>query len=134
MRKPPHRRRVASPERWLEYASGDAELARRALQEPMILPAAYYHAQQAGEKALKGYLVQLGCARVPRTHDLFELRDAILNANGDEPPEEHMEVLDGFPVGIRYPDLLPPAVEEAYQAIAAAEALIAFVRERIEAP
>jgi HEPN domain-containing protein len=134
MRKPPHRRRVASPERWLEYASGDAELARRALQEPMLLPAAYYHAQQAGEKALKGYLVQLGCVRVPRTHDLFELRDAALNANGDEPPVEHLEILDGFPVGIRYPDLLPPAVEEARGAIAAAEALIAFVRERIEAP
>jgi HEPN domain-containing protein len=56
----------------------------------MFLPAAYYHAQQAGEKALKGYLVQLGCVRVPRTHDLFELRDAALNANGDEPPVEHL--------------------------------------------
>jgi HEPN domain-containing protein len=133
MSKPPLRRRNASPEQWLEYASGDAELARRALQEPMILPAAYHHAQQAGEKALKGYLVQLGCLRVPRTHDLFELREAIRNAAGEEPPEEPLEVLDGFPVGIRYPDLLAPALAEIHVAIAAAEALIAFALERIEA-
>lgn len=133
MSTPAGREQIASPRQWLAYAEGDLEVARRALQEPMILPAAYHHAQQAGEKALKADLVFLGRDRVPRTHDLFELRDAVLAAAGEAPPESPLELLDGFPVGVRYPDLLPPAVDETREAIAAAGALIAFVRERIEA-
>ena len=53
---------------WLERAHSDLNLGRAALRARGVLPEdACFHAQQCAEKALKGFLVQLGID-FPRTH------------------------------------------------------------------
>lgn len=55
---------------WLVRAEYDLLVAQRALERPLTLSeAASFHAEQAAEKALKGYLAAQGEA-VPAGHDL----------------------------------------------------------------
>ena len=65
----------ASAQSWLEFAEADLDVAQRSPRPPARLGQASNLAQPAGEKALKGYLVSLGVARVPRTHDLEVLAE-----------------------------------------------------------
>ncbi|MHB1006814.1 MAG: HEPN domain-containing protein [Chloroflexota bacterium] len=58
---------------WLVRAEYDLLVAMRALERPLVLSeAASFHAEQAAEKALKGYLAAQGEA-VPVGHDLVDL-------------------------------------------------------------
>jgi HEPN domain-containing protein len=116
---------------WLRYAADDLEAARRAMAYPALLNVAFFHAQQCAEKALKGYLLFLGVRRVPRTHDLHRLKMLTVEAGGESPADEWIETADGYPVGVRYPDIAPPTEQEVQEAMAAAEAILQFIRELV---
>ena len=63
---------------WLLKASHDLETARLLIQkEKRLLDMAAYHCQQAGEKALKGYLTQRDIV-FPKTHSLVQLLNLIV--------------------------------------------------------
>lgn len=65
--------RTSRPEAWFEKAERDLEMIRRAMATdgaPWDMVA--FHAQQAAEKYLKGYLVSRGIDP-PRIHDLRPL-------------------------------------------------------------
>ena len=130
MTAPPEDRQ-GSAEAWLEYAESDLDVARRSLHPPARLGPACNLAQQAGEKALKGYLVRLGVRRVPRVHDLEMLAERILAAGGDAPDAEATAVLTDYAVETRYPESPKPSAQEAEHAITLAQRLLSFVRERV---
>ena len=70
--------RAEQVQAWLEHAGTDLRAARADLGvEPPIVGDALFHAQQAVEKALKGYLVARDVA-FRATHDLRELSGLVL--------------------------------------------------------
>lgn len=114
---------------WLYKASSDL-LAARVLVEhsPLVLGPAAFHCQQAAEKALKAFLVWRS---VPfeKVHSLVYLMDL---CEAEEPAfaslREETESLSPYAVEIRYPGDVPEiSLEEARQALAAAEAVWNFV-------
>lgn len=59
---------------WFKKSAEDEEMCRRALNPPPLTDAAAFHAQQAAEKAIKGFLNAVGIA--PKlTHNLPNLLD-----------------------------------------------------------
>ena len=120
---------------WLRVAASDLRLAERALSvEPPIIGLALYHAQQAAEKALKGFLVLHG-ARYRLTHNLAELLrlcipfDATLE-------QEVLPALDltDFATRIRYPgETEEPELEAAKRWVRVSETACESVRRRIPA-
>ena len=99
---------------WLRLAARDIRLAELALGDvPPLAWEALYHAQQAAEKALKGFLVYSGVV-YPLTHDVrmllelcegidAELAATLIPAAG----------LTQFAVRFRYPGEDQPTREEA---------------------
>lgn len=68
---------------WLRLAARDIRLAELALGDaPPLAGEALYHAQQAAEKALKGFLVSNGVA-YPLTHDVRKLLDLCRKSDND---------------------------------------------------
>lgn len=122
---------LASAREWLRYAREDLEVATRSMQPPPLTVAVYFHAQQAGEKALKAYWTYLGEERIPRTHHLPQLAEGIVTQGGRAAPEQHLKILSAYPVDIRYPEVLPPTEDEAQAALESAQALIVFVTEAV---
>lgn len=90
-----------------------------------------FHAQQAAEKYLKGYLVFLE-KEFPKTH---ALEDLVLLASRDDPMSSSLftiaSELSPYAVEIRYPDSLSPSVEDARAAVDAAGAIRNYVLEKI---
>src|SRR5512138_829230 len=95
---------LASAREWLSYAEGDLEVCRRTLEEPPLTSAAFFHAQQAAEKALKAYWAYLSEDRIPRTHDLVALAEGIAERGGAAAPADDIGRLVAYSVGIRYPE------------------------------
>lgn len=122
-------------EAWLGRAERDLAAARLTLAAaPPLLDMAVYHAQQAAEKALKGFLVRYGQAS-PRVHDLVVLLgtcqpiDASLGALLGA-----AKALTPYATRFRYPDpSLPvePQPAEAQQAVQLAETIVREVRQRL---
>jgi HEPN domain-containing protein len=114
---------------WLSKASTDLEAARRLAGAPeTILEAAFFHCQQAAEKAVKGYLAY---RRHPleKTHDVEKL---VETAKSYEPRfAEWQQVaadLTPYATAFRYPStMIEPDEEEYQQAEQAAAGLFAFV-------
>ena len=92
-----------------------------------------YHAQQAGEKALKAYL-SLHTEEIPRTHIL-----ELLCAQCMESDASFSEILQmasdltEYAVRIRYPNTNNPTKQDAENAIQKASKIFMFVQERIPA-
>ncbi|MDR2546217.1 MAG: HEPN domain-containing protein [Lachnospiraceae bacterium] len=65
---------IGTHEEWLRLANMDLITARRIyeLHRPMPIEIICFHAQQASEKAMKGFLVSNGVLP-PKTHDLTKL-------------------------------------------------------------
>jgi len=129
-------KRLDDPEvaAWLKKAQGDLQIAEIAvgLVEPLF-DQACFHAQQAGEKALKSLLVALDRA-VPRTHDLMVLvaamRDAVPSVST---LEDVAELLAQYGVGPRYPSFLAAETEaEARAAIAAAREVMRWTQAEFD--
>jgi HEPN domain-containing protein len=122
---------LLSAREWLRYARQDMEVAQRAMQSPPLTVAAFFHAQQAAEKALKAYWAFLCEDRIPRTHDLLALSEGLQERGGIQPPLEDLKRLAAYPVGIRYPEVDPPTEDEARGAMDSAANLLAFIAEAI---
>ncbi len=114
---------------WLHKAQVDLESARRlAGPADSFLDTAFFHCQQAAEKAVKGYLA---CQDHPlvKTHDVEELVEL---AESYEPRftawRQAAAALTPYATAFRYPPKLTESDEEQYrQAEQAAAGIFAFV-------
>lgn len=92
---------------------------------------AIYHAQQCAEKSLKGFL-KFKEVDIPKTHNLDKLLDLCkkIDAEFDIIDYQVFE-LNGLDVRYRYPlSVLEPEVEEVEIAIAQAETVLNFIKEK----
>lgn len=119
--------------RWFEKADRDLETVRRTLEDDPMPDVACYHAQQAAEKCLKGFLTARG-REIEKTHVLTDLLDECTPVDDSfEELRDACQTLKGYAVEIRYPnDPDEPDTEEAHAALDAAERICAFVRERLK--
>ena len=99
---------------WLRVAARDLRLAELALQDtPPLTGEGLYHAQQAAEKALKGFLVLHGI-EYPLTHDVRRLLKACTEPDASLPAALSAAVgLTQFAIRFRYPGEEQPSREEA---------------------
>ncbi|MFA4872565.1 MAG: HEPN domain-containing protein [Patescibacteria group bacterium] len=127
-------------ERWLKQARHEIEAAQADLEHAFFSDACY-SAEQAAQKALKGYLYLKG-SRMVWKHSVKELLDecatydsqfaALIDAG---------RILDQYYIPTRYPDALaPPAVPfesytetQAREAIALAQNIVTQVEQSGEA-
>jgi len=118
---------------WCEKGRRDFITAHKALlDESEIFPDIIcFHAQQAAEKYLKAYLVFLE-KEFPKTH---ALEDLVLLASITDPGSNNLftiaSELSPYAVEIRYPDSLSPSLEDAREAVQAAEVIRTYVLEKI---
>jgi HEPN domain-containing protein len=120
---------------WLERAEGDLDMARRGLIAPVNGAGVVYHAQQAGEKALKAFLAAHGQA-FAKTHDLLQL---LPGCEGIEPRfaqfRNTARILSPYSEQFRYPTgPLHPTDLEAQRAFQMATDLVAFVQTLLFPP
>lgn len=119
-------------EDWLRYAERDLLVARHALEPLRVFEAAFFHAQQAGEKALKALIAGATESEIPRTHRL-RLLAVILHDHGvATPPPETLGSLDAYGVGVRYPDTPPPSSDEAAKAVGYATDIVNHVQTQLQ--
>jgi HEPN domain-containing protein len=120
-------------ERWFELAAEDLVMAEYALSRE-IFRQACFHAQQAVEKALKGFLaVRRGTH--PKSHSLEQL---LLLDESNELAAWMTKCtrLDAFYLPTRYADALPdpagePGPGEAAEAVRDARMIVADIRGRL---
>ena len=115
---------------WLAEAEVDLNLSERIAEE--FPSRACFHAQQAGEKALKAILSATGQRRVVG-HSLSDLGDAV---TGHDPTygELHDEAstLDRFYIATRYPNGLPGGLPSRQYRHEDAEAAVSTARKVLE--
>jgi len=117
---------------WLTRAERDLLATERSLRDrPILGEVTVFHAQQAGEKALKGYLTAHDTA-FTRTHDLVEL---VTLCERIDPEFSRFlnaaRILTPYAVRFRYPGgPLEPTIGEAEQALQLAREILLFVRSR----
>jgi HEPN domain-containing protein len=87
---------------WIRHARSDLELAQTRKTKSLLYEHLCFHAQQAAEKSLKAVLLCCGC-RVPRTHDLAFLIDALPENVRIPPSLLSLPVLTKYAVQQRYP-------------------------------
>jgi HEPN domain-containing protein len=91
-----------------------------------------FHAQQAAEKYLKAYLVFLQ-HEFPKTH---ALEDLVLLASSEDPACRDLftiaSELSPYAVEVRYPDSPSPSLEDAHEAVRAADAIRNYILEKIQ--
>ncbi len=121
---------------WFEFARTDLRVAELAKNDGLFNQACF-HAHQAVEKLLKGFLLSRG-QRVPRTHSLLEL-GKLARARGF-PAEllEKIRILDAYYLPTRYPDSLPrlsdlPKSAEAEEALAVATEVWRWIQKEEKA-
>jgi HEPN domain-containing protein len=120
-----------SAQEWLGCAEDDLELAERGLEPPALTALACYHAQQAAEKALKGYRAWLGAEEIPRRHRFDELVRQIRREGGTPPDGDLVTPLQPYAVGVRYPGPPLPSLHRAQEALRLACEVVAHVRHAI---
>ena len=127
--RPPDEGR-ASHDAWMANADEDLQIAQALLPQGFARGVSF-HAQQAAEKALKGYLARLSDEDIPKTHDLLSLSALIAQRGGAQPPVRGLRPLNQHAVTTRYPDEAPPTHAEAAEAVGFAQELVAFVRAAV---
>jgi HEPN domain-containing protein len=128
---------MSDPKQWDNLALEDCRVARLLVDEGVFRPACF-HAQQAVEKALKGFLI-LRTNAYPKTHLLRELLSLCDLADaGFRQWVEDCHFLDRFYRVARYPDAaagaLPggdPTREDAERAARIAESMLRFVKDKV---
>jgi HEPN domain-containing protein len=120
-------------EQWLARADEDLETARLLIKDSGPVRIACFHAQQAVEKQLKGYLASRE-RHIRKTHDLLTLLIACKETDDSfSQLEDAVNFLDQFYTDTRYPaDAREFTLKETGQALEAALRVKAFVRERLE--
>jgi HEPN domain-containing protein len=128
----PDERRKLLVREWLQIADEDLRSAQRLLDHQPIVRAATYHAQQAMEKALKGYLTWHQIP-FPWTHNLERL--VLMCQQIDETFAELLssaEYLSPFATVPRYPaDQLEISLNDAHHALRLASAAVEFIYDRL---
>lgn len=119
----------SSVKSWLTKAKHDLDSAVKLARDPDArLDTAIYHCQQAGEKALKAFLVRHDQV-VEKTHDLRLLTN--LAEKIDKQFHDWIEkaaLLTPYAAEYRYPgEYLEPDKDEFQEALKAAQELYAFV-------
>ena len=119
--------------RWLRHADRDLHVAENELHTltgDVITEAVCFHAQQAVEKYLKGYLVAKQI-KFPRTHNLELLLEL---CGADDPDFSATDVtrLSFYAVEIRYPDeFLEPSLDDATESVRIAQGMGLLVRKKL---
>lgn len=129
---PPHRPPTGSAADWLTRAKGDLALALAPLPENGFLEDLCYHAQQAGEKAIKAVYIHNGFA-FRFVHDIEELLTG-LREKGVEIPSriEGSVVLTAYASEARYPGIAEPVTEQEYHdAVRIAEAVVRWAESMV---
>lgn len=125
--------KIADTQAWLIKAQRDLLVAEQLFaHEQPLLDAIAYHCQQAGEKALKGFLFWHDTP-FRKTHDLVVL---LVQCVALDPTLSLLEETANFltPLGVefRYPsDILEPPLEEAQAAFERAKVLLAEIVKRL---
>ena len=126
--------------RWIETAEGDLDTAR-ILRENSRFHHACFHAQQAGEKALKALWYRLdadpwGHSIIKLIEDLEELLPAAHSRMSTALAQARQ--LDRFYIPTRYPNGLPDITpdrafseDDATSAIAAADTILGLVKDQL---
>ena len=134
-----YERRAADAQRridaaaWFRNARHDLQVARQLLIEPLLPDMACYHAQQATEKSLKGYLVDRG-VHCNFVHDLLYLtRLCVPMAPEFEQFFEQAEIVNVWALRSRYPvdETIEPGFSDAKVAVAFAERVAEAVQARL---
>ena len=129
---PPERLTPDDPREWLNRARSSLALAKNRVPDA-YLEDLCFEAQQAAEKAIKSVMIKRGID-FPYIHDLARLM-TILEASGERIPNTVRRAtrLTRFATHTRYPGLEEPVcVEEYAEAIAIAEAVLRWARERLK--
>lgn len=121
--------------RWLDQAQADLKTARDCLKDGNFYASAFF-AQQAAEKAVKGYLYSLGF-RAMVTHSVVELlEEAGKRQKGLLAYLDQAKELDRHYIGSRYPNFYPAGApykyytqEMANRCLSYAELILAAVRK-----
>ena len=99
--------------RWINQAKRDLKTAR-ILEKNDVYELACFHCQQAGEKALKGYLYSRGIRSIV-THSIRELiREAAKKNKEFNKLERAASELDREYIPSRYPDSFPSGIPAEY--------------------
>jgi len=90
---------------WHMKSDHDLKACRQLLQadEPLA-DIIIFHAQQAVEKALKGFLLSRRCFNFPKTHDLGRLLDLAESFESDLSTLDAIIELTPYAVEMRYPE------------------------------
>lgn len=134
---PPNPASRAEAREWLQRADQDVHGASGLLLLPRPLPAlAVYHAQQAGEKALKAFLAAHNVV-FPPTHNLELLLPMCVAVEpGFRDFHPAAKLLTPYATEFRYPGgaggPFEPPLAEALRALEAAERLLAFVHSVLD--
>lgn len=123
--------RQALAQGWFRKADSDLADARRSIASEGPYDTACFHAQQAVEKFLKGYMAWREQA-IPRTHDLEELQR--LCAEQEAMPELaalDLTELTAYGVELRYDTEFWPSQPTAGEAVALAERVRALMLAQI---
>jgi HEPN domain-containing protein/predicted nucleotidyltransferase len=137
MEDPPEQEHEDWVRSWFDKADRDRETMRRTLADDPLPDVTCYHAQQAAEKCLKGFLTARG-REVEKTHDLTALIDECTPFDeAFEQLRDACERPNRYAVDVRYPGDpndpgYDPSADEARDARDAAERVCAFVREALE--
>ena len=121
---------IDAVEQWMIKVAEDLQSADVLLGVGLI-DNTCFHAQQAGEKALKAYLVQF-LEDIPHTHNLGKLCQLCMEH--DESFADILRMsssLTAFAVRTRYPAASIYTAEDAEEAIKKASQIFMFVQERI---
>ncbi|MEL6350782.1 MAG: HEPN domain-containing protein [Cyanobacteria bacterium J06627_28] len=68
---------------WFRKAEKDISALKALMKAPDLFDAATFHAQQAAEKYLKGYLAFRGVTNIPKTHNLVALNKLCRDCGDD---------------------------------------------------
>jgi len=127
--------RIAETTSWFEKAANDLRAADHELTAvPPLTDDMVFHAQQAAEKAMKGYL-SWHDQPFRKTHDLAEVgRQCIAIDASLETLLRRAERLSVYAWAFRYPgDAENPSVEEAQGALAVAREVVEAMLARLPA-
>ena len=119
---------------WVDKAEDDFKIARLLnAEQPPLLDAVCFHAQQSAEKYLKAFLVEQGVV-FPYTHDLETLTQLALPAEaGLSALLSRMQVLTGHAVEFRYPGRSADQMD-ADDALETARLVREIIRPRLGLP
>lgn len=127
--KPPEHRPAPKAKEWLKRARSDLLIANSRIPG-VYLEDLCFHAQQAAEKAIKAVFVAHG-VEFPFSHDLTRLLSA-LERHGESLPDvaNRAGALTYYAGTARYPVDEPTAEHEYRDAVAIAEAIVAWAEGR----